>query len=115
MYEHKLVKETETKKTEPNRTGIPDALLQRAEKKAGMPLRDVRVHYNSPEPARVQALAYTKGSRIYVGPGQEHHLPHEIGHVVQQKEGRVQATTTVNGQPVNDDNALEREADTFLR
>ncbi len=117
MYEYNSTKETERKKQEqePNRTGIPDALLQRAEKKAGMSLRDVRVHYNSPEPVRVQALAYTQGSQIYMGPGQERHLAHEIGHVVQQKEGRVRATAAVNGLPLNDDKELEMEADAFIR
>ena len=79
-----------------------------------MSFADVRVHYNSSKPGEVGALAYTQGSQIYVGPGQEQHLPHELGHVVQQKEGRVRATTIVNGYQVNDDPVLEREADRFL-
>ncbi len=114
MYGYVTEEKDKGKVQEPNRTGVPDALLQKAEAKSGMSLRDVRVHYNSPEPAAVQALAYTRGSQIYVAPGQERHLPHELGHVVQQKEGRVRANTTVNGQAVNDESALEREADTFL-
>lgn len=97
-----------------NKTGVPDSLLQRAEEKSGMSLQDVRVHYNSPKPAVLQALAYTRGSEIYVGPGQERHLAHELGHVVQQKEGRVRTTTTVNGEAVNDESRLEQEADAFL-
>ncbi len=99
---------------EVNRTGIPDGLLRRAQEKAGMSLSDVRVQYNSPMPSRVGALAYTQGSQIYVAPGQERHLPHELGHVVQQKKGRVMPTMTVNGFPVNDDQRLEEEADRFL-
>ena len=114
MYEYRSAdKEPETIK-KPNKTGVPDALLQRAEEKSKMPLRDVRVHYNSSKPAVMQALAYTKGSEIYIAPGQERHLVHELGHVVQQKEGRVRATAAVNGEAVNDEWELEREADAFL-
>lgn len=104
----------EKEKEQQNLTGIPDALLKQAETKAGISLADVRVHYNASEPAKVDALAYTKGSDVFVGPGQERYLPHELGHVVQQKLGRVKPTTEVNGQPVNDDARLEKEADEFL-
>ena len=38
---------------------------------------------------------------------------HELGHVVQQKEGRVQATEAVRGQALNDDRSLEQEAERF--
>lgn len=109
-----MYQEKEKHIEENNQTGIPDTLLQRAQKQSGMSLADIRVHYNSGKPAEVGALAYTQGTHIYIGPGQERHLPHELGHVVQQKEGRVQATTTVNGYQVNDDPVLEREADRFL-
>lgn len=72
---------------------------------------DVRVHYNSNKPATVQALAYTQGTDIHVAPGQEKHLPHEAWHVAQQMAGRVSPTTNINGMPVNDNAALEHEAD----
>lgn len=97
-----------------NRTGIPDALLQRAEEKAGMSFEDVRVHYNSEKPKEVGARAFTQGTHIYIGPGNEECLKHELGHIPQQEMGRVSATTTVNGYAVNDDPVLEREADGFL-
>lgn len=71
----------------------------------------VRLHRNSPEPARIQAAAYTRGSDIYLGPGQEQHLPHEAWHVVQQAQGRVPTTGSVGGMALNDDVGLEREAD----
>src|SRR6185503_18138058 len=63
-------------------------------------------------PARLGAFAYTQGSDIHLGPGQERHLPHEAWHVVQQKQGRVAPTRQLmGGAPVNDDRGLEREAD----
>lgn len=91
--------------------GIPYTLQSGFEQKYGVSFDDVRVHYNSPEPHKVQALAYTKGSEVYIGPGQEKYLKHELGHVVQQKLSRVPVTKTVNGQQVNDDPHLEQEAD----
>jgi len=94
-----------------NQTGLPDDLKTRIESFAGFALDDVRIHYNSPEPARLEAWAYTQGTDIHVGPGQERHLPHEIWHVVQQKQGRVRPTMYVNGLAINDSQWLESEAD----
>lgn len=95
----------------PNRTGLPDRLKQGVEGLSGLSLQDVRVHYNSPRPAQLRALAFTQGRDIHVAAGQERHLPHEAWHVVQQKQGRVQPTLQMRGTSVNDDTALEREAD----
>ena len=94
-----------------NNTGMPDNLKTSIENLSGMSMDDVKVHYNSAKPAEVQALAYTQGTDIHVGQGQEKHLPHEAWHVVQQKQGRVQPTMQLRGVAVNDDSALERESD----
>lgn len=95
----------------PNNTGMPDNLKSGIESLSGFSMDDVRVHYNSSKPATVQALAYTQGTDIHVAPGQEKHLPHEAWHVAQQMSGRVSPTTNINGMPVNDNAALEHEAD----
>jgi hypothetical protein len=94
-----------------NRTGLPDSLRYGVENMSGVSLDGVKVHYNSSKPAHLQALAYTQGADIHVGPGQERHLPHEAWHVVQQRQGRVRPTTQVGGAQVNDDAGLEGEAD----
>ena len=93
-----------------NKTGLPDNLKSGMENLSGMSLDHVKVHYGSSKPASVQACAYAEGKNIYLASGQEKHLPHELGHVVQQAQGRVKATTYVNGRPVNDNAVLEREA-----
>ncbi len=93
-----------------NNTGLPDGLKSGMENISGVNLDNVRVHYNSPKPAAVQAHAFAQGSSIHVAPGQEKHLPHELGHVVQQAQGRVKPTTSVDGTPVNDSPQLENEA-----
>jgi hypothetical protein len=95
----------------PNRTGMPDGLKAGIESLSGIDLSDVRVHTNSDKPESLDALAYTQGNEIHLGPGQEQYLPHETWHSVQQKQGRVQATRQMNGVGVNDDPQLEREAD----
>ncbi len=95
-----------------NKTGLPDGLKSGVEALSGMSLDGVKVHYNSSAPAQLHAHAYAQGTNIHVAPGQEKHLPHEAWHVVQQKQGRVQATKQMKGEvPVNDDAGLEKEAD----
>jgi hypothetical protein len=94
-----------------NNTGIPDGLKSGMESVSGISLNDVTVHRNSDKPAQLQAHAFAQGTDIHLGPGQEKHLPHEAWHVVQQKQGRVQATTQGNGNvPINDNPSLEKEA-----
>lgn len=94
-----------------NSTGLPDDLKAGIENLSGVSLDNVNVHYNSAKPAQLQALAYTQDTDIHVGPGQEKHVPHEAWHVVQQRRGRVKPTLRAEGVPINDDTALEREAD----
>jgi Domain of unknown function (DUF4157) len=94
-----------------NRTGMPDSLKAGIEKLSGMPMNDVKVHYNSSKPAQVRARAYTQGTEIHVAPGEEQHLAHEAWHVVQQKQGRVRPTMSLKGKGINDDEGLEAEAD----
>lgn len=111
--ESKLIhsKPDETQVQKPNLTGIPTQMKLDFERRSGLSFDDVRVHYNSDKPARLGALAYTQGNQIHVGPGQESSLPHELGHVIQQKAGRVRPTRWIGGLPVNDQPELEREAD----
>lgn len=94
-----------------NHTGLPDSLKAGVESLSGYSLNDIQVHYNSPRPAQVNALAYTQGTEIHVGPGQEQHVAHEAWHVVQQKQGRVQPTIQMADIAINDDDGLEKEAD----
>lgn len=96
----------------PNNTGLPDNLKTGIESLSGISMDAVRVHYNSSQPAQLNALAYAQGTDIHVAPGQEQHLPHEAWHVVQQAQGRVQPTMQMKeGVPINDDKGLEHEAD----
>ena len=96
----------------PKRTSLPEALKAGIESLSGMDVSDLREHRNSDKPAELNSQAYAQGSDIHLASGQERHLPHEAWHVVQQAQGRVRPTTQKRVQvPVNDDVALEREAD----
>lgn len=97
----------------PNNTGLPDSLKSGVENLSGYSMDDIKVHYNSDKPAQLNALAYAQGTDIHVAPGQEKHLPHEVWHVVQQKQGRVQPTVQMQGINVNDNEGLEEEASTM--
>jgi hypothetical protein len=94
------------------KTGLPGNIKSGVEGLSGMSMDDVKVHRNSSKPAEIQAHAYAMGNDIHVAPGQEKHLPHEAWHVVQQKQGRVQANMQLKGGVnVNADQSLEQEAD----
>lgn len=102
-----------------NHTGIPDDVKQRMEGSFGTDFSAVRVHPESSKAPEVGALAYTQGTDIHFAPGQfkpdtsagQQLLGHELTHVIQQAEGRVQPTTEIGGMPVNDNESLEHEAD----
>lgn len=91
--------------------GLPDNLKTGVENLSGFGMDNVRVHYNSAKPAQLQALAYTQGTDIHIASEQEQHLPHEVWHVVQQKQGCIQPTIQPQRVNVNGNDELEREVD----
>ena len=115
LLQGKFVAQRQTK----NQTGIPDYVIQGMESSFGTDFSSVRVHPDSSKAPEVGALAYTQGTDIHFAPGQfkpdtsagQQLLGHELTHVIQQAEGRVQPTTEVGGMAVNDDLSLEHEAD----
>jgi len=95
-----------------NKTGLPADLKANVEALSGISLDEVKVHYNSDKPVKLNALAFAQRTDIHVAPGQERHLPHEAWHVVQQKQNRVKPTMQIKKKiNVNDDKGLEKEAD----
>lgn len=104
-------KEKKCREQKPNLTGIPTQMKMDFEQRSGLSFDDVWVHYNSDKPRRIGALAYTQIPQVHIGPGQERHLRHELGHVVQQKMGIVQATHRKQGLAINRSLVLEHWAD----
>ncbi len=104
-----LSKQTDTK-PRVSGSGLPPHLKDGLEQLSGYAMDDVKVHYNSTEPAQFHADAMAKGADIFLGPGQEKHLSHEAWHVVQQKQNRVNASFQFKGLSLNDNETLEKEA-----
>lgn len=105
-----LAEQEEALQQKPNNTGLPGNLKAGIEKLSGYSMDDVKVHYNSSQPATLQAHAYAQGTDIHIASGQEKYLPHEAWHVVQQKQGRVKPTMQLQGININDQEGLEKEA-----
>jgi len=74
---------------------LPGNLKNGIEALSGHSMDDVKVHHNSAKPAQLNAQAYAQGTDIHLASGQEENLPHEAWHVVQQKQGRVKASTQI--------------------
>lgn len=97
---------------------MPGGVRAKMEHALGADFSAVRIHEGS-QATTLGALAYTQGTNIHFAPGQyrpdsqsgQELLGHELAHVVQQSEGRVQATTQAQGVDINDNHSLEREAD----
>lgn len=94
---------------------LPDSLRSRFEQLSGQDMSEVEVHYDSDKPQEVDALAFAQGDEIHLAPGQERHLAHEAWHVIQQKRGQVRPTMQLRGMQMNDDPALEHEADVMAQ
>ncbi len=89
------------------------------EQSFGADFSAVRVH-EGPQAEAMGALAYAQGTDLHFAPGQyapesargQELIGHELAHVVQQSEGRVNAPTQAKG-AINADPSLEAEADTL--
>jgi hypothetical protein len=106
-----------------NNTGMPDDVLQKMENTYNTDFSNVQIYPDSIRAQELDAAAFTRSSRqgheIHFAPGQyspgttagQEMLNHELGHVIQQRQGIVKPTTSAKGLPVNDDPALEQQAD----
>ncbi|HWO26443.1 MAG TPA: DUF4157 domain-containing protein [Kofleriaceae bacterium] len=100
-------------------SGLPVAMLAKMERAFGADLGDVRFHTASPEAAALSAQALARGRDVHIAPGSwdpdsatgQELIGHELAHVVQQAQGRVDATEQYKGIATNRDGALEDEAD----
>lgn len=113
MFEIKQKQKADQSGKRDNITGIPVQMKAYAENLYGSSLDHVRVHYQSEKPRQFHALGYTQGTDVYLGPGQEKHLMHELCHVIQQKKGVVKPTSIEGGHAINDSMSLEKEAEAF--
>lgn len=98
-------------------TPLHEGVRNKLEGAFGADLSSVRVHQDASADA-MGALAYTQGEDVHFGNGQydpessagQELIGHELTHVLQQRAGRV-SIPQGKGLPINDDPALETEAD----
>jgi hypothetical protein len=98
---------------------LPEPVRGKMERAFDTSFDDVSVHQGD-QAERAGAAAYAQGSELHFAPGQyapgtrtgDELIGHELTHVVQQRAGRVAAPQQHKG-GVNDDPALEAEADTM--
>ncbi len=100
-------------------TSMPEDVQAKMENSFGTSFSGVNIHQNDNSATEMGALAYTQGDNVHFAPGQynpasskgQELLGHELTHVVQQRQGRVQPTKQGKGMSVNDSPSLEQEAD----
>ncbi len=97
---------------------LPDEVRAKMETLLGADFSAVRIHTGQ-QARKIGAKAFTRGTDIFFAPGQyqpwtasgQALLAHELTHVKQQAQGRVRITSELAGVAINDDAALEREAE----
>lgn len=97
---------------------MPAHVQTKMEGALGTSFSAVRIH-EGPRSEALGAQAFTQGTDIHFAPG--HYQPdsqsgqellgHELTHVVQQQQGRVNASKQAKGVGLNEDASLEAEAD----
>lgn len=101
--------------------GLPSDIRSQMEGSLGANFSGVKINANSSKASEMGALAFTQGEELHFAPGQfqpgsqqgQELIGHELAHVVQQRQGRVQATGQEKGMAVNTDLSLESEADSM--
>ena len=99
-------------------TELPGPLRAKMERAFRTDLSQVRIHADDSSADSINALAATQGKDIHFAPGQydpasqegQRIIGHEMAHVVQQMQGRVDSPTG-GRTPINSDQRLEAEAD----
>jgi hypothetical protein len=100
---------------------LPESVQARMEQTLGEDFSSVKINQQSSEAAQMGAMAYTNGENVHFAPGMynphtasgQELIGHELTHVKQQRQGRVQPEIQAKGLSLNNDRALEAEADHF--
>ncbi|MEM7102180.1 MAG: DUF4157 domain-containing protein [Bacteroidota bacterium] len=102
-----------------NKTGMPDGVKSKMETAFQSDFSNVKMIPNSNKAFDIGAQAFAQGNEVHFAPGKfnpnthegQELIGHELAHINQQQEGRVQANSQLKGQPFNDQSNLEKEAE----
>lgn len=117
---HSSIQETQMKSEDKStKTHLPAEVQTKMESSFETDFSNVNIHQDSSSASNMGALAYAQGNDVHFASGQYHPnsekgqelLGHELTHVVQQRQGRVQGVQSKGATNVNDDPSLENEAD----
>ena len=105
--------------TAASETSMPAEVQDKMESSFGSDFSNVNIYSNSQKAQGLGAYAFAQGNDVHFAPGQynpksqagQELLGHELTHVVQQREGRVSTTMQKKVANINNDSALENEAD----
>jgi hypothetical protein len=103
---------------QPSETNLPDPVMEKMESSFAEDFSDVNIQENSTKAEDLGAKAFTQGKEVHFAPGEfqpnsqegQELIGHELTHVVQQKEGKVQDGEVHGKDIVNQDVSLEKEA-----
>lgn len=90
---------------------LPELVIANVKTLSGYDLSGVKVNYNSAKPQLLRAGGYAKGLQIELAPGHESFLATAVWAIVQQMQGLVPSTRSIQGMEVNDDSTLAVEAE----
>jgi hypothetical protein len=98
---------------------LPPEVSAKMESTMDVDTSQINIKKDSEKAEAAGALAMAQGNEIHFAKGQydpnskqgQSLIGHEVKHFEQQSKGQVQATSSVNGMPVNDNAGLEAEAD----
>ncbi len=98
---------------------LPDEVQARASNIFSTNFDSVNILENSQMAQKMGAQAFTQGNNVHFAPGKYNPkskegmelIGHELAHIVQQRNGKVKPTGVENGNAVNTDKGLEKEAD----
>jgi Domain of unknown function (DUF4157) len=100
---------------------MPETVQTKMEQGIGEDFSSVKIHSHSSSAAEMGAMAYTNGENVHFAPGMynphtasgQELIGHELTHVKQQRQGKVQPGIQAKGLSLNNDRSLEAEADHF--
>ncbi|MDR2570727.1 MAG: hypothetical protein LBD23_10600 [Oscillospiraceae bacterium] len=63
---------------------MDDDLKMDIDKTFDVAVDDVKPRYNFEKPIQLSEIAHTLANQVYIAPGQERHIVHDLSHVVEQ-------------------------------
>lgn len=106
-----------------SKTNLPKSVQAKMESSFNSDFSGVAIHKDSTKAQNLGAQAFAQGNEVHFAKGKydpnsqsgQELIGHELTHVVQQRQGRVQTTSQRKGANVNDSSSLEQEADQMGR